>query len=144
MEVQMMRSQYTEASQPERPINPGHSDYRRFDMTLKEVSHHPKPQAQQIMFNRAREQEHHELKRLETGWSYLLRDMVTDIGMGHSRDFYHLSGSYVGARARKAKTGILVIQSVRIRPAEGYTTVDRPWIPIVRSRTNHSLCIIDE
>jgi hypothetical protein len=70
------------------------------------------------MFNRVREQEHHELKRLETIWSYLLRDMVTDIGMGHSGDFYHLSGSYVCARARKAKTGILVIQNVRIRIAE--------------------------
>jgi hypothetical protein len=31
-------------------------------MTLKEVSHHTKSQAQQLKFNRAREQEHHEFR----------------------------------------------------------------------------------
>ena len=61
-------------------------------MALKEASHRTKPQAQQMMFNRAREQEHHELKRLETGWSYLLGNMVAGIGIGHGPDFSHRSG----------------------------------------------------
>jgi hypothetical protein len=114
------------------------------DMTLKEASHRTKPQAQQMMFNRAMEQEHHELKRLETGRSYLLRNMVTGIGIGHGPDFSHWPGCSVWAKAHKSKSGILVIQGVRIRAAEGHTTVDRARIHLVRTRTSHRLCYIDE
>src|SRR5262245_16315456 len=39
---------------------------------------------------------------------------------------------------------MLVIQGVRIRAAEGHTTVDRARIHPVRSRTSHRLCYIDE
>src|SRR5215510_13887072 len=73
------------------------------DITLKEASHRTKPQAQQMMFNRAREQEHHELRRLETGCSYMLRNMVTCIGIGHGPDFSHCSGCSVCAKAPKSK-----------------------------------------
>src|SRR5262249_48848238 len=63
------------------------------DMTLKKASYTTKPQAQHMMFNRAKEDEHHGRRRnrLESAWIYLLWNMVTGIGGVRRQDFCHYS-----------------------------------------------------
>src|SRR5262249_40602863 len=59
------------------------------DMTLKKASYTTKPQAQHMMFNRAKEDEHHGRRRnrLESAWTYLLWNMVTGIGVVRRKIF---------------------------------------------------------
>jgi hypothetical protein len=63
------------------------------DMTLKEASYTTEPQAQHMMFNRAKEEEHHgrRRKRLESAWNYLQWNMVTGIGVGRRQFLCHCS-----------------------------------------------------
>src|SRR5215510_8396306 len=94
-------------------------------MTLKKASYATKPQAQHMMFNRAKEDEHHGRRRnrLESAWTYLLWNMVTGIGVVRRHDFCHFS-------------------KIRwVRRAAGH---NRSRIHLARSRTSHRLCYMAE
>jgi hypothetical protein len=71
-----------------KPVKP-----KAHDMTLKEASYTTKPQAQYMMFNRSKEEEHHgrRRKRLESAWNYLQWNMVTGIGVGRRQFLCHCS-----------------------------------------------------